>query len=197
EDIPELIDRILRDLVARHSLPHIPHLENEAVEELTANQWRGNIRELRNTLEQLSVMAFSPQKGQAHGVITAEDVRSIASTHLEAELGYRNLALTPITAQQAPPSELGLIYRALLELRNDISEIKQRLQMTHLPLALSSGEYPLSPTNGELNLRHLEEEMIHQALRRFEGDRKIAAEALGISERSLYRKLKEFEEEKK
>jgi DNA-binding NtrC family response regulator len=77
EDIPFLIENILRDLVLRHSLPHMPHIENEAIEELTSYEWRGNIRELRNTLEQLSVMAFSPANKSSEGTISAEDVRNI------------------------------------------------------------------------------------------------------------------------
>ena len=67
----------------------------------------------------------------------------------------------------------------------------------HIPLGLPAGEFTTNGINGELNLRIHEEELIHKALQHFEGDRKRAAEALGISERSLYRKLKEFEEKKK
>ncbi|MFI5264185.1 MAG: sigma-54 interaction domain-containing protein [Candidatus Kapaibacterium sp.] len=199
DDIPFIIDSILHDLVARHSLPHLPHIESEAIEELTSHEWRGNIRELRNTLEQLSVMAFSPVNTSSQGTITAKDVGNILHRLVETELGYHNMALSPITQPVPQQSELGLIYRALVELRNDISELKERLQpaeATHFPLALPSGEFSSHVMNGELNLRHHEEELIHKALRRFEGDRRLAAEALGISERSLYRKLKEFEEEK-
>ena len=82
------------------------------------------------------------------------------------------MALSPIALPQQP-SELGLIFRALVELRNDISELKERLQPAGevMPLGLPSGEFSSHVMNGELNLRHHEE--------------------------SLYRKLKEFEEEKK
>jgi DNA-binding NtrC family response regulator len=198
DDIPFIIDSILQDLVSRHSLPHLPHIESEAIDALTSHEWRGNIRELRNTLEQLSVMAFSPSNTSSQGTITAKDVSNILHRQIEAELGYQNMALSPITQQAPQQSELGLIYRALVELRNDISELKERLQPAeaHIPLALPSGEFSSQVMNGELNLRHHEEELIHKALRRFEGDRRLAAEALGISERSLYRKLKEFDEEK-
>lgn len=198
EDIPFLIDSILHDLVARHSLPHLPHLESEAIEELTSYEWRGNIRELRNTLEQLSVMAFSPATS-SQGMITSNDVRSILHRHSEAEFGYHNVALSPIAHPLPQQSELGLIYRALVELRNDISELKERLQpsINHIPLSLPPGSINHNGINNELNLSKHEEEMIHRALQRFEGDRRLAADALGISERSLYRKLKEFEEEKK
>jgi transcriptional regulator with PAS, ATPase and Fis domain len=199
DDIPFLVDSILNDLVTRHSLPHIPHIESEAIEELTSYEWRGNIRELRNTLEQLSVMSFSPAHPSSQGTIAAQDVRNILHQHIEAELGYHsNLALSTIAQPASQQSELGLIYRALVELRNDITEIKERLQPVSTPntLALPPGQFGSQSMNGELNLRHQEEDLIHKALRRFEGDRRLAAEALGISERSLYRKLKEFEEEK-
>jgi transcriptional regulator with PAS, ATPase and Fis domain len=194
DDIPFLVDAILKDLVVRHSLPHLPQIENEAIQELISFEWRGNIRELRNTLEQLSVMAFNPanDENRKYGTITAEEVQAILHQSIVAEMGVQN----SIIAQPAPQqSELGLIYRALLELRNDINELKERLMpAANIPLALPAGNYPIA--NGELNLHHQEEELIHKALQRFEGDRRLAAEALGISERSLYRKLKEFEEGK-
>jgi len=197
EDIPFLIDTILHDLVSRHSLPHLPHIDSETIEELTSHEWRGNIRELRNTLEQLSVMAFSPANRSSQGTITSDDVRNILHPQVEGELGYHNVALSPIAQHQPQQSELGLIYRALVELRSDIAELKERIHPAHIPLALPSAQFSIGGMNGELNLHRQEEELIHKALQRYEGDRRIAAEALGISERSLYRKLKEFEEEKK
>ena len=197
DDIPYLIDKILRDIVSRHSLPSVPHIESKAIGELSSYEWRGNIRELRNTLEQLSVMAFSPlhAESSAYGTITADEVRTILHRQTVTEFGFQDRSLVAQPIQQQ--SELGLIYRALVELRNEITELKERLiPVQHVPLALPSGD-ALTGTNGELNIRQQEEEFIHKALQRFEGDRKLAAEALGISERSLYRKLKEFEEEKK
>ncbi|MDP4229515.1 MAG: sigma-54 dependent transcriptional regulator [Bacteroidota bacterium] len=196
EDIPFLVDNILRDLVKRHSFPHLPHIESEAIEELTSHEWRGNIRELRNVLEQLSVMAYSPANRSSQGVISVSDVRNILQEHTQAELGYHNVTLTPLTHPQPQQSELGLIYRALVELRSDIAELKERLQPKGNPLALPLGNSEAHPTNGELNLHKHEMELINQALQRFEGDRKRAAKALGISERSLYRKLKELEEQR-
>jgi DNA-binding NtrC family response regulator len=195
EDIPFLIDRILQDLVRRHALPHLPHIESEAIEELTSYEWRGNIRELRNTLEQLSVMAFSPAKTSSQGEITTDDIRNILDRQSEVELGYSNVALSTVAQPLPQQSELGLIYRALVELRSEISELKDRLQLSHIPLALPMGESPRA-MNGEFNLHKHEEDLIHHALQRFEGDRRLAAQALGISERSLYRKLKEFEVKK-
>src|SRR5437764_420348 len=81
DDIPFLVDQILRDLIKRHSLPHLPHIESEAIEELSNYEWHGNIRELRNTLEQLSVMAFSPAN-RSTGTISADEVRSILHQHV-------------------------------------------------------------------------------------------------------------------
>jgi transcriptional regulator with PAS, ATPase and Fis domain len=197
DDIPFLIDSILRDLVNRHSLPHLPHIESEALEEFASYEWRGNIRELRNTLEQLSVMAFSPANTSSQGTITAHDVRNILHRQIDTEIGFHSASLSPFVQSVNQQSELGLIYRALVELRNEISELKEHLipQSKGFPLALPSGGIH-TPANGELNLHKQEEELIHKALQRFEGDRKLAADALGISERSLYRKLKDFEDEK-
>jgi DNA-binding NtrC family response regulator len=199
EDILALADSILKDLVARHSLPHLPHFENDAIEVLTAHEWRGNIRELRNTLEQLAVMAFSPVNTESRGIITAHNVQAILQEYIEAELDHTNLALSRIN-QVPQQSEMALIYRALLELRADITEIKDRLQSPIIQTSLALPVENLFSSNGsndELNLDRHERELIHKALQRFEGDRKLAAEALGISERTLYRKLKEFDKQKK
>ncbi|MEI8133567.1 MAG: sigma-54 dependent transcriptional regulator [bacterium] len=199
EDIPFLVDAILEDSVKRHSLVHTPHLEPEAISELTTNEWRGNIRELRNTLEQLSVMSFSPLHHASLGIITGEDVRSVLHKSIEGEIStHHTFALSQLPPPPQQSSELALIYRALLELRLEIGQIKEMLapQKNDARLALPLGNVLPDLSFNELNMKLQEEALIHQALRRFEGDRKLAAQALGISERSLYRKLKEFEEEK-
>ena len=143
-------------------------------------------------------MSFSPANTGSRGVIGAGQVHNILEQHIESGWGYQQNALSPVvsTSQQ---SELALIYRALLELRAEINELKERMSTSapNYPLALpASGVMATNGLADAMNLERQEKNLIHKALQRFEGDRKLAANALGISERTLYRKLKEFSEEK-
>jgi DNA-binding NtrC family response regulator len=94
-------------------------------------------------------------------------------------------------------SERELIYRALIELRNEIAEIKAMMRNGHIPqpgtLALPPSSLPPSPILSQpiRSLDELETEALRNALDITHGNRRHAAKALGISERSLYRKLKE------
>ncbi len=202
EDIPLLVDRILLSLVKRHSLPHRPHIESGAIERLTNAEWRGNIRELKNTLEQLAVLSFAPHESGLNGIITSDDVDSVLDRN--AALGW---STDPLYGKQLPVitsktdassvSELALIYRALLELRNDLDDIKEALQIRkpHNDGAIVLPENSEIRHVSDLDLSAREHELIREALARFHGDRDKAAEALGISKRTLYRKLKEGEVE--
>ena len=196
DDIPFLIDTILRDLVKRHSLPHIPHIERTAIELLTTHEWRGNIRELRNILEQLSIMAFSPSK-KAQGEITTDDVERVLmpDTHAWIQSGQ---PLHPmfVGEPQHEHSELSLIYKALIELRADLAELKAQLagrnpqpkQVLALPPSSMNGNSEITPVE---TLEQIELRAIGEALARYNGNKKLAAQALGISERTLYRKIGE------
>ncbi len=202
EDIPFLIETMLEEFVRKHHIlgpdgkPQMPYLEPEATQLLINHEWRGNIRELKNTLEQLVVLVCAGQPSDGRCILAARDVeRSLASSvsgwdgqHFERSL--------PVTSpsRENPQSERELIYRALLELRSDIAEIKNILHDRRgtspgqntlaLPAAAQSGQ-PIR------SLEELETEAIQQALDFYHGNRRHAASALGISERSLYRKLKE------
>jgi DNA-binding NtrC family response regulator len=199
DDIPALVDAILTDLVKRHSLPHKPHMETAALEQLSLHEWKGNVRELRNVLEQLAVLAFAPG-AMFNGTITADAVYAA----INAQQGYEwdheqpldpriQFAIEPAKAASAsaPGTELALIYRALLELRSDISEIKQALQLNGHATAEHKA-LPSAPMNeySDLNIEAHENRLIEEALARFDGDRAKAASALGISERTLYRKIR-------
>jgi DNA-binding NtrC family response regulator len=159
------------------------------------NEWRGNVRELRNTLEQLAVMAFAPG-ARTNGMITETDVESVLSQYT-ASLWNESLASEHYPIVQTKPreiqptSELTLIYRALLELRSDIAQIKERLSPNgNITKALPDG-IPIN--SDDLNIEKNEQQLITDALDRFGGDRSKAAAALGVSERTLYRKLKEIQ----
>jgi DNA-binding NtrC family response regulator len=196
EDIPFLADSILRDLVKRHNLPHIPHIESEAIELLTNHEWRGNIRELRNMLEQLSVISFGPSRGSTNGEITRDDVfRALAAdAPLSQDLGAHYYPVHIPRAEQPERSELALIYKALIELRADISDLREHLMQNHVPSgAIALPQAKQSAAQLE-TLEEIEKRTLKNAVEHFHGNKKLAAQALGISERTLYRKLEENED---
>jgi DNA-binding NtrC family response regulator len=204
EDIPFLIESMLGEFVVRHAItdaagrPQMPLLTPDAIDLLITHEWRGNIRELRNTLEQLVVLSCSPMRDSNRCVITGNDVsRALASSLQDwAMPSGRPLPVAP--AAPKDQTERELIYRALIELRNEMAEIKSMIAGKATPheanrLALPSGPLPHeSVSQSDITpLDELETEAIRHSLAVFNGNRRQAAQALGISERTLYRKMKE------
>ncbi len=202
EDIPFLIETMLEEFVQKHHIvgpdgkPRMPQLMPDAIELLINHEWRGNIRELKNTLEQLVVLVCAAQQNDGRCIISARDVeRALASSvsGWDGQHFERTLPM-PSTARENPQSERELIYRALLELRSDIADIKNILHERGANPPMQNTLALPASTNGGQPIRSLEEletEAIQQALGFYHGNRRHAAQALGISERSLYRKLKE------
>ena len=221
-------------------------LDDGAKTLLQTYRWPGNIRELRNVAEQTVVMLpraeVSAQdlksflRGVSAGSGTGDMVRVPAGGATEADLGG---------ARSSGPST-EIIYRALVELRMDMRQIKEQLAAltgsgyvgdagtgfpTAAPAGISSterGAYtPMLPSNPARalppgstaarsgyeeasfefdqadggpeaedrmpTLEDAEKELISDALKRYDGNRRQAARALGISERTLYRKIKDFD----
>jgi DNA-binding NtrC family response regulator len=200
EDIPFLIESILNQLIEKHKLPEMPRIEPQAVEMLMHHEWRGNVRELRNVLEQLVILVCSISRTHDRCVITEHDVERALETQggvWQDASGY-NVRPLPMASgmnqAQKDQSERELIYRALIELRNELAEVKQMVRDLS-----SSREVPQrlalparSTETGEtMTLEEIEQRAMRETLERFHGNRRQAAEALGISERTLYRKMKE------
>jgi len=111
----------------------------------------------------------------------------------------RNL---PVFTHKTPDqAERELILRALLEMKNDIMEIKHILGQQHQDLSSTLNNRALEATvdteshdnnKAVVPIDEMEQRMIAGALERFEGNRRLAARALKISERTLYRKIKEY-----
>jgi transcriptional regulator with PAS, ATPase and Fis domain len=204
EDIPFLIETMLEEFVRKHRIvdangkPQMPQIAPDAIELLINHEWRGNIRELRNTLEQLVVLVCSVQRGNDRCVISRRDVERALSSdaYWDGREFGRPLPAAPLNAPKEQ-TERELLYRALIELRTEIAEIKDMLR-GRAPSIPNSGTLALpessaTPTTGATikRLDDLEWEAIEHALNHYHGNRRQAANALGISERSLYRKLKE------
>ncbi len=242
EDVPPLFEHYLRRFAQQYDR-RVPAVDPAARELLTRYDWPGNVRELRNVAEQAVVLVRAD-------ALTADALRPF----LRGVTAGTGLATLP-RPSELDGGERELIYRALLELRVDLREVKGMLrQMAGAPpeeprgypaLPPASGLPPVPPPapppvddlddayefvghgdepappaydaadvdyevedfpaelagdltaalRGGLPLPTMEEAeraLMMEALRRFEGNRRQTAEALGISERTLYRKLKEI-----
>jgi len=167
----------------------------EAIHVLKEYSWPGNVRELKNLLESLIVL----NKGE---VIKVSDLPENIKGQTEFD---RSLPVPlKMTAEQA---ERELIYRTLLALGAELSEIKRivvenyRGEQRFIPNEKSrfrehvfEEEIPFKEDNeyGEISIKNNEKELIKKALLKYKGNRKKAAKELGISERTLYRKLKQL-----
>ena len=230
EDVLILFDHYLRRFAQQYDRrPPVP--DAGARELLVRYEWPGNVRELRNVAEQAVVLVRSD-------ALTADAVRP----YLRGVTAGTGLAVTR-RDDGFESGEKGLIFRALLELRNDIRELKGLLRpatgetralpphvdtsetppldeayelvesreaSTAMPFATADVDFEVEaeaealPDDIESALRDglplptiedAERALIREGLHRFEGNRRLTAEALGISERTLYRKIKELDAE--
>lgn len=239
EDIPVLFRKFAVDFAEKYRTEPI-RLDDRAELLLQNYRWPGNIRELKNMAEQLSVLAEKR-------TVSAEDIIQIIPS-----ITQRNLPMIPpSTNEQGSGSfqEREILYKLLFDMKSDLNELKTlvfdlitrnnlsapdlgslknveaaHFQESNFPATtgvLNQPGYP-TPASGEdfeqgssggtpiiinhgskyidaeevdenLSLEEMEKELIQKALRKHNGRRKDAAEDLGISERTLYRKIKQYE----
>ncbi len=152
---------------------------SEATDLLLRYSWPGNVRELSNFLQRLMLTA-------AGGEIGSETVSSLLAKHGTAD---KHL---PVATNIAPEeSGFRLIYRALLNLADEIVDLKRTVN-EHFSTTPGADERRTRSNVGSGELEAMEEKLIREALRRFDGNRKQTANFLGIGERTLYRKLRKY-----
>ncbi|MBK6627399.1 MAG: sigma-54-dependent Fis family transcriptional regulator [Flavobacteriales bacterium] len=214
EDIHLLFRKFASDAADRYRMPAIT-LEPDAQHLLTEYRWPGNVRQLRNIVDQLSVI---------------EQTRSIGAATLRQYLPEESTALVPAAAGRAAGldsvSERELIYKFLFDMKNDLTVLKEQvaalthgkplpavapptyreeivLPMEGTPSGTVSIQMPSRPGEVDQDIEHTEveeslsleekeKELINKALAKHRNRRKTAAAELGISERTLYRKIKEY-----
>jgi transcriptional regulator with PAS, ATPase and Fis domain len=202
EDLNDLIDYFIKNF-QKKNLIVFKGFSSVAREMLLNYHWPGNIRELKNTIETLLVLA----KGN---VITEELVASQLTDYHKEEQTQENRFLPQITNIPVDQAERELIYRTLVQLGIDIREMRQMLyglvknQNMVQPLSnakVEAVEYDFEdeddsenivPVNGDISLEQMEKEVIRKTLNKYNGNRKKTAQALNISERTLYRKIKDY-----
>lgn len=190
EDIPQLVEEFGRQIAEKNSIVY-SGISSDALEALQSYNWPGNVRELRNVVESILIIGQGKR-------IELSDIRKYLK---EFHDNGRNL---PVYTRKTPEQvERELIYRALLDVKTDITSLKQMLeQQRHVPSNVVAVGSPYVEAEGNfqsnsqesqvLPLEEVEKRVIIGALERFEGNRRFAAKALNISERTLYRKIKEY-----
>ena len=194
EDIPLLFRYFSREHADKYQVPRI-NLSQEATEYLKNYRWKGNVRELKNIAERISILEMN---------------RDIDLPTLQKYIPILE-KLPMITEQREEPSEnrddiIRMVlqnHKDVLELRNELEQLKnfvrQLLETTPIQqksLLLPSNEEEDFITMEDApitqNLKDLERTAIIEALERNNGKRGLAAKELGFSERTLYRKITEY-----
>ena len=218
-DIHLIFRKFAMDFAEKYHMPSV-RLTEDAIELINTYHWPGNIRQLRNVTEQVSVV---------------EESRLLEASSLKIYLPENNLKTLPVLYDDVKGgendfTEREILYKVLFDMKKDIGELKKLTkklmkgevnfdnEMSHLerkvfnnyedqdngqPILLSKPVEHFSETQAprtqeiipqeSLSLQDKEIEMIKNALEKHKGKRKGAASELGISERTLYRKIKQFE----
>ena len=227
EDIHLLFRKFASDFAQKYRMPTI-QLSPEAVKELLRYRWPGNIRQLRNIAEQISVV---------------EQKREISAETLLSYLPEDKVSHLPVTVSQSKAesdfaSEREILYKVFFDMRNDLNDLKQLtfklIQEGNTPKVQEENQTLIHKIYGSevtyptdmnepammllshdkapshvgkhsnydfaeeiqeeepISLQDKEVELIQKSLERHRGKRKEAAKELGISERTLYRKIKQY-----
>ena len=226
EDIHLLFRKFCSDFAQKYSMPTIK-LDEEAISILTNYRWDGNIRQLKNIAEQLSVL---------------EENRMIKKDVLIDYLPNLGDNLPAIISEKSEKSEFNnereILYKVLFDMKGDLNDLKkltlELMQTSNISEFKKNNEQLInkvyqnenysSEKNIEifnvennksieenkdfedkfdyiqevkaiesLSIQEKELELIKKSLEKHAGKRKLAAEELGISERTLYRKIKQFD----
>lgn len=219
EDIFLLFRKFAGDFAEKYRMPAIM-LSNEARNILLNYAWPGNVRQLKNITEQISIIEREREIGaetlhaylpdytgiKLPAVIKKEDEKSFSS---EREILYKvlfdmrsdmndlkKLVFDLIRSEQIDisfqESNSGTINNLFQKTRSDdaVAGISDEVPARHGPVDIQDTEEVVEES---LSLAGKEVEMIKKALGKYNGKRKLAAIELGISERTLYRKIKEYE----
>ncbi len=202
DDIPELVEFYAERVCERNNF-EFEGIDDVAYDILRAHSWRGNIRELRNLVETLVTLGQGAR-------VTAEQVQNYIRPDRDESFGeFPTNALVHVpqpnvhshihTGMGGADPATGLLYQSLLQLQADVSTIKsafsalvERLADMPFRAPMPAEEDELGWDKKDLSLEKMEKRMILLALKRFHGSRRNAARALGLSERTLYRKMQEY-----
>ncbi|MEX2090370.1 MAG: sigma-54 dependent transcriptional regulator [Bacteroidota bacterium] len=183
EDIPLLLEHFVREFTAKNGMK-FEGFTNDATDLIMSYHWPGNVRELKNVIESMLVL----ENGRR---MDADTVRKYLKEY-HVPVMERNLPV--VMNKTVEQAERELIYRALVDLKGSIIELRELMlqQGNSVPSETDALQIDQTNGNGTLSLSEMERRMIVNALERYKGNRRLAARDLNISERTLYRKIKEF-----
>lgn len=225
-DIPLLFRKFSADFAAKYRMPTL-ELTTEATQYIVNYPWPGNIRQLRNVAEEISVV---------------EKERIIDLEKIQVYLPYQNTMPTLVNQEKsggnADHLEREILFKFLLEMKQDLNDLrsltldlihnKENISTSNLdvlqrvirenntstedfsPLKIIPKEETptsivqdydfdehdyeeINESDESLSLQDKEKELIKKALEKYKGKRRSAADELGISERTLYRKIKQYD----
>ncbi len=206
EDIVLLFRLFAMQMADKYKMERI-QLTDEAKQMLTRYKWPGNVRQLKNITEQISIL--SPNR-----LITPE----ILSQFIPQDRESTQLAVVNKGSDHSFENEREILYKILFELRGNVNDMRREMsqlkkQMEDVKTAPTQAINPIQtinpitpileeaeaeeyidpqPEQENLNLSEMGRQMLEKALERNGGNRKKAAQELGISDRTLYRRLKQF-----
>lgn len=186
EDIHLLFRKFALDFADRYLTPTIK-LTPDAVNLLEAYRWPGNVRQLKSVAEQISVL-------EHNRIISAE----VLATYLPADKTEE----LPVKSSEAGAdylSDRDIIFKILFQLRQEVDRLKEQLENGAPAPVPSQPQLMIHPEDvrsiedePDFSLQNVNNDLIRKALEKHGGRRKDAARELGISERTLYRKIKEM-----
>tara|TARA_B100001559_G_scaffold4643_1_gene3952 strand:- start:1517 stop:2767 length:1251 start_codon:yes stop_codon:yes gene_type:complete len=222
EDIPLLFRKFAADFAEKYKMPKLK-INHSAERSLQNYQWAGNIRQLRNVAEQLSIL-------EQDRLISTDTIKN----YLPESIHQLPALINEKKSNSDFSSEREILYKVLFDMKSDLNDLKkltlelmqdgdstktkeknqsliqkiynksensenikdETLEIKKEKISNKKDKYDYAETIIEeepLSLLDKEIEMIKQALERSEGKRKKAADELGISERTLYRKIKQYD----
>ncbi len=215
EDINLLFRKFASDFSAKYGMSKVTLTEDAAIM-LRKYRWPGNIRQLKNVAESVSALESAKMSANSDKCLVDVDV---LSRYIPKE--EPNLLPTKSSSYQDSPEAAGereAIIRMLLQLKQDVDYLKEVVAKAGLGKAVAPAiappeDMPISPvpemiTDDEdpeeqdfqeqipedMSIRTASMDLIEKVLRKHGGNRKAAANELGISERTLYRKIKQMTE---
>ena len=206
EDVLLLFSKFAGDFAEKYRMPAI-QLTEDAKQVLLAYPWPGNVRQLKNITEQISIIETNREINAA-----------ILQGYLPVQNTQRLPALFGIKDSKNFESEREILYSVLFDMRQEVSELKKMVHNLMAEKGNVSLVTPVPPASvptiihpvkapcpvdddiqdteeyveESLSLDEVKKEMIRKALEKHHGNRKSAAQDLNISERTLYRKIKEY-----
>jgi transcriptional regulator with PAS, ATPase and Fis domain len=234
EDIHLLFRKFASDFALKYKMPSI-RLNDDAVQVLQKYRWSGNVRQLRNIAEQISVL----EQSRTIDAITLKSYLPDMGSNLPAVVNNKK-------SEGDFSNEREILYKVLFDMKSDLNDLKkltlelmrnggnsekvqsdnegliekiygndeeqeqyqeeleEQMEVLQIPEKSEKQTAPVEPDDKysfaeeieeeeTLSLQDKEIELIKKSLERHQGKRKAASEELGISERTLYRKIKQYD----